>query len=133
MVTTLSYLALVGPASAVVIWLISGVAGMIATIATLSLAADSCPEGAEGFAFAGMMSIINLTGPLSDTLGSALYQHVFNQRLAPADHRLRRRDRAGILPGATDVVQNTPSISRRGLNEDRSATRLQVGPTVPAI
>jgi MFS family permease len=82
-VTTLSYLALVGPVTAVMIWLLSGVAGMIATIATLSLAADSCPEGAEGFAFAGMMSIINLTNPLSDTLGSVLYQHVFNEQLAP--------------------------------------------------
>ena len=66
-----------------VIWLMSGLAGMIATIATLSLAADSCPEGAEGFAFAGMMSIINLANPLSDTLGSALYQHVFHQQLTP--------------------------------------------------
>jgi len=82
-ITTLSYLALNGPATAVMIWLISGVAGMIATIATLSLAAESCPEGAEGFAFAGLMSIINLTNPLSDTLGSVLYQDVFNQRLAP--------------------------------------------------
>jgi MFS family permease len=82
-VTTLSYLVLVGPVTAVMIWLLSGVAGMIATIATLSLAADSCPEGAEGFAFAGMMSIINLTNPLSDTLGSVLYQHVFNEQLAP--------------------------------------------------
>lgn len=81
--TTLSYLALAGPVSAAAIWLASGVAGMIATIATLSLAADSCPEGAEGFAFAGLMSIINLTNPLSDTLGSLLYQHVFNRQLAP--------------------------------------------------
>jgi predicted MFS family arabinose efflux permease len=56
---------------------------MIATIATLSLAAESCPEGAEGFAFAAMMSIINLANPVSDTLGSALYEHVFHQRLTP--------------------------------------------------
>ncbi|WP_428483461.1 MFS transporter [Rhodopila sp.] len=82
-VATLLYLLLVGPATAVVIWLISGIAAMIATIATLSLAADSCPEGAEGFAFAGLMSIINLTSPLSDMLGSVLYQHVFNQHLTP--------------------------------------------------
>ncbi|PPQ35960.1 MFS transporter [Rhodopila globiformis] len=82
-VTTLSYLLLFNAASAVAIWLLSGVAGMIAMIATLALAADSCPEGAEGFAFAGMMSIINLANPLSDTLGSALYQHVFHQQLAP--------------------------------------------------
>jgi len=82
-VTTLAYLALVGPASAVAIWLVSGAAGMIATVATVSLAADSCPEGAEGFAFAGLMSIINLANPLADTVGSLLYQHVFHQQLAP--------------------------------------------------
>jgi hypothetical protein len=82
-VTTLSYLALLGPASAVVIWLVSGAAGMIATVATLSLAAEACPEGAEGFAFAGLMSIINLANPLSDTLGSVMYQHIFHQQLAP--------------------------------------------------
>jgi MFS family permease len=82
-VTTLSYLLLFGEASAVVIWLLSGVAGMIATVATISLAADACPEGAEGFAYAGMMSIINLATPLSDTLSSALYEHVFHQHLVP--------------------------------------------------
>ena len=81
--STLSYLALSSPATAVVIWLLGGITSMIAMIATMSLAAESCPEGAEGFAFAGMMSIVNLTGPLSDTLGSVLYQHVFDEQLAP--------------------------------------------------
>jgi hypothetical protein len=56
---------------------------MIAMIATMSLAAESCPEGAEGFAFAGMMSILNVAGPASDTFGSVLYQHVFSEQLAP--------------------------------------------------
>ncbi|MGD0106124.1 MAG: MFS transporter [Rhodopila sp.] len=81
--STLSYLLLSTPATAVVIWLAGGITSMIAMIATMTLAAESCPEGAEGFAFAAMMSIVNLTGPLSDTLGSVLYQHVFNQRLTP--------------------------------------------------
>jgi MFS family permease len=80
--STLSYLALSTPASAVAIWLATGVTGMIVMIATMSLAAEACPEGAEGFAFAGMMSIVNLTLPLSDTLGSVLYQHVFDRKLA---------------------------------------------------
>ena len=80
-VSTLSYLLLSSPASAVIIWFAGG--SMVAMIATMSLAAESCPEGAEGFAFAGMMSIVNLTGPLSDTTGSALYQHVFHQQLMP--------------------------------------------------
>ena len=82
-VTTLAYLLLDGYASAVTIWLLSGVAAMIATIATMSLAAESCPQGAEGFAFAGLMSIINLATPLSDTTGSVLYEHVFHRQLAP--------------------------------------------------
>jgi MFS family permease len=82
-VTTLAYLLLSGPASAVAIWLASGTAAMIATIATMSLAAEACPEGAEGFAFAGLMSIINLATPLGDTVGSVLYQHLFDQHLAP--------------------------------------------------
>jgi MFS family permease len=81
--STLSYLALSTPATAVAIWLMGGITSMIAMIATMTLAAESCPKGAEGFAFAGMMSIVNLCGPLSDTLGSALYQHVFNAQLAP--------------------------------------------------
>jgi predicted MFS family arabinose efflux permease len=82
-VTTLSYLLVDGYVSAVAIWLLSGVAAMIAMIATLSLAAEACPEGAEGFAFAGLMSIINLATPLSDTAGSMLYEHVFHRELAP--------------------------------------------------
>jgi MFS family permease len=82
-ISTLSCLALSSPATAVAIWVLSGITSMIAMIATMSLAAESCPEGAEGFAFAGMMSIVNLTNPLADTMGSVLYQHVFNEQLAP--------------------------------------------------
>jgi predicted MFS family arabinose efflux permease len=82
-VSTLAYLLLVGPNSAIAISLLAGLTTMIAFVATLSLAADSCPQGAEGFAFAGMMSILNFATPLSDTLGSVLYQHVFNEQLPP--------------------------------------------------
>jgi predicted MFS family arabinose efflux permease len=82
-VTTLLFLLLSGPASAVIIWIITGVASMIAMIATMSLAADACPQGAEGFAFAGLMSLINMANPLSDALGSTLYEHVFDRQLTP--------------------------------------------------
>jgi MFS family permease len=82
-ITTLAVLLLDGEASAVIIWLASGIAGMIAMIATMSLAAESCPEGAEGFAFAGMMSILNIANPLGDTFGSVLYEHVFDRQLTP--------------------------------------------------
>ena len=81
--STLAYLGLAGPISAMVIYFMGGVAAMIANIATLSLAATVCPKGAEGFTFAAMMSVINLAQPLSDTLGSLLYEHVFDRQLGP--------------------------------------------------
>jgi MFS family permease len=82
-VATLAYLLLSGPVSAVVISIFGGLTSMIAFVATLSLAADSCPEGAEGFAFAGMMSVLNIAQPLGNTLGSVLYEHVFDRHLPP--------------------------------------------------
>lgn len=82
-ISTLSCLALVGPVTATVVWVLTGITSMIAMIATMSLAADVSPEGAEGFAFAAMMSIVNLTSPLSDTVGSALYQHLFDHKIGP--------------------------------------------------
>ena len=83
MATTLAYLALSGPISAVAVYFAAGIANMLATIATLTLAAEACPEGAEGFGFAALMSVINLATPLADTAGSALYEHVFAAQLAP--------------------------------------------------
>ena len=56
---------------------------MIANIATLALAADHCPARSEGFAFAALMSVINLATPLHDTIGALLYQHLFHEKLAP--------------------------------------------------
>ena len=56
---------------------------MIANIATLALAADHCPPGSEGFAFAALMSVMNLAAPLHDTIGAYLYDHVFDQALSP--------------------------------------------------
>lgn len=80
---TLAYLLLINPVTAVAIYFVSGMAAMVANIATLTLAAEHCPERAEGFAFAALMSVINVATPVSDTLGAVLYQHVFAGRLAP--------------------------------------------------
>jgi predicted MFS family arabinose efflux permease len=81
--STLAYLGLSGPVSAVAIYFFYGLASMVANIATLSLAAAVCPPRAEGFTFAALMSVINLAVPLSDTTGAVLYEHVFSGRLAP--------------------------------------------------
>jgi MFS family permease len=82
-ITTAAFLLLSNDINAVVINFFSGLAGMIAFVATLSLAADFCPKRAEGFAFAALMSILNLSSALSNNLGSFLYEHAFHNRLAP--------------------------------------------------
>jgi predicted MFS family arabinose efflux permease len=78
-----SFLLLADPVTAAVVNFANGVALMIATIASLTLAADYCPRRAEGFAFAGLMSIMNLADICSSTVGAWLYDHVFDGRLGP--------------------------------------------------
>jgi predicted MFS family arabinose efflux permease len=78
-----SFLLLTGEISAALVNFGSGLAAMIATIATLTLAAQHCPRRAEGFAFAGLMSISNLADIFSINVGAFLYEHVFDNRLGP--------------------------------------------------
>lgn len=80
---TAAYLLLSGQTSAAILNFCSGFAAMLATVATLTLAADYCPPRAEGFAFAVLMSIINLATTLADNVGSFLYTHVFHGTLPP--------------------------------------------------
>ncbi|MBO0735777.1 MAG: MFS transporter [Alphaproteobacteria bacterium] len=60
-----------------------GVASMTAFVATLSLAADYCPQRSEGFAFAALMSVTNFSLALSENLGSFCYEHLFQRQLVP--------------------------------------------------
>jgi predicted MFS family arabinose efflux permease len=82
-VTTLAFLALTNEVNAAIVNFFSGMAGMVAFVATLTLAADYCPRRAEGFAFAALMSLLNLSSALSNNLGSFLYERAFQNRLAP--------------------------------------------------
>jgi MFS family permease len=82
-VTTAAYIFLTSEAAAAVIYFGAGFAAMLATVATLTLAADFCPPRAEGFAFAVLMSIINLATSLADNVGSFLYSHLFDHSLTP--------------------------------------------------
>jgi len=66
-VTTTAFLLLWNEVAAAFINFFSGATGMIAFVATLTLAADYCPKRAEGFAFAALMSLLNLSSALSDT------------------------------------------------------------------
>jgi predicted MFS family arabinose efflux permease len=81
--TTAAFFLLLDEATAAFINFFSGFAGMIAFVATLTLAADYCPQRAEGFAFAALMSITNLSAAVSDNAGSFLYEHLFNRHLNP--------------------------------------------------
>jgi predicted MFS family arabinose efflux permease len=78
-----SFLLLTDEFSAALVNFANGVALMIATIASLTLAAQTCPRRAEGFAFAGLMSISNLADICSINAGAYLYEHVFDSRLGP--------------------------------------------------
>ncbi len=78
-----SFLLLTGELSAAIVNFANGAALMIATISTLTLAAEYCPGRAEGFAFAGLMSISNLADVFSSNAGAFLYDKVFDGRLAP--------------------------------------------------
>ena len=82
-VSAASFLLLADPVTAAIVNFANGVALMIATIASLTLAADYCPKRAEGFAFAGLMSIMNLAELCSSTVGAWLYDIVFDARLGP--------------------------------------------------
>ncbi len=82
-VSAASFLLLRDEVTAAVVNFANGVALMIATIASLTLAARNCPRRAEGFAFAALMSISNLADIASLNSGAFLYEHVFANHLAP--------------------------------------------------
>jgi predicted MFS family arabinose efflux permease len=82
-VTTLAFLLMGSETSAAVIYFCTGFSGMLATVSTLTLAADYCPPRAEGFTFAVLMSLINFANSAADNIGSFLYDHIFHKSLPP--------------------------------------------------
>jgi len=82
-IATAAFLLLWSEASAAAINFFTGIAGMIAFVATLTLAADYCPPRSEGFTFAMLMSVTNFAGALSENLGSLVYEHLFHRQLDP--------------------------------------------------
>ena len=105
--STLAYLGMVDNTSAIAVYFLNGVAGMIANIATLALAADHCPPRSEGFAFAALMSVINLATPLHDTIGALLYEHVFDKPVDAADRGVCGIHRADLAAGAAAGARRT--------------------------
>ena len=56
---------------------------MVPFLTMLSLAAAACPPHAEGFTFAGLMSIFNGASQVSAIWGAHLYEHVLDKQMAP--------------------------------------------------
>jgi MFS family permease len=83
MVSQASYLLLMGPVSAIILAVVNGMFGMITLVSALTLAADFCPDGAEGFAYALLLSVSNFAQQISENVGAALYVHVFHSQLTP--------------------------------------------------
>ena len=81
--TAAAYLLLTNQTSAVILSFCSGFSAMLATVATVTLAADYCPPRTEGFSFAVMMSLINLATASGDVIGSYLFDHLFHHQLTP--------------------------------------------------
>src|SRR6476661_3254274 len=75
-VTTAAYLLLMNELSAAILSFCGGFAAMLATVATITLAADYSPQRAEGFSFALMMSLMNLASSSADNVGSFLFEHL---------------------------------------------------------
>lgn len=78
-----SFVFLHGETSAVILNLTHGFATMVALLASLTLAADACPEGSEGFTYALLMSVNNLASPASSSTGAWLYEGMFEHNLYP--------------------------------------------------
>jgi MFS family permease len=80
---TLLFAFLSGTASAMVANFAYGAASMVTAVASLGLAANYCPTRSEGFTFAVLMGVVNLSGSLADNVGSFLFEHVFHSELYP--------------------------------------------------
>ncbi len=60
-----------------------GITSMVALLAILTLAARACPEKAEGFTFAVLMSVVNGCAQLSAVMGSWMLVNWFEGYLPP--------------------------------------------------
>jgi len=82
-ISTVAYLFLADRQSAVILSFATGLISMVPFLTMLSLAAAACPPHAEGFTFAGLMSIFNGAAQVSAIWGAHLYEHVLDKQMAP--------------------------------------------------
>jgi MFS family permease len=80
---TLAFVFLSGMVTALAANFCYGAASMITAVASLGLAADYCPKRSEGFAFAALIAVVDLSGSLADNVGSFLFEHAFHNEISP--------------------------------------------------
>jgi MFS family permease len=82
-VSTLGYLLLSSPESAIVLEVFRGTANMIAILAIYALAADVCPQRTEVTVMASLIAVRNLATEASTFIGGQLFTVAFHNKLAP--------------------------------------------------
>lgn len=82
-VSTLGYLLICNPASAIGLELLRGTANMIAILSLYGLAADICPRRTAVSVMACLIAIYNLSTECATFTGGYLFTHLFQERLAP--------------------------------------------------
>jgi predicted MFS family arabinose efflux permease len=75
-ISTLGFLALIGPTSAMCLFFFSGLINQITHLAVLDLAARTCPIRAAGTVFALLMATLNLGRSGGTAVGGWLYDHI---------------------------------------------------------
>jgi predicted MFS family arabinose efflux permease len=81
--STLAYLLLSTPSSAIALELFRGTANMLTILAIYALAADICPPGMEVTLMAALLAVRSLAIEGSTFIGGQLYTSVFNSHLDP--------------------------------------------------
>lgn len=72
--STLLMFLILNQASAIIVWLVSGIIGYVGFIPTMALATRATPKGAEASVYALLMSIANLGGMFATYTGGQLYE-----------------------------------------------------------
>ena len=80
---TLAFLFISGTSTAILANFVYGAASMLTLVASLALAAVCCPRRSEAFTFAALMAITNFSTSIADTIGSWIYEQLFDYTLYP--------------------------------------------------
>lgn len=78
-----SYLLFNNHVAAIIINLAGGIMGQVILVAILTVAAHVTPKKSEGFTYALLMSVVNLSGQAASNIGAWMYVHMFHSHITP--------------------------------------------------